>query len=683
MEHDSDNIMKKVKEGISTMDIRQEIEALREQLRYHNDRYYNQDDPEISDYEYDQLSLRLRKLEKENPEFASTESPTQKVGGSAKREAGILVKHNVPMLSLQDVFSKEDVFSFIEKVKSEREDAVFVVEKKIDGLSVSLRYTDGNLTLGVTRGDGINQGEDVTDNVKMIGDVKTNLKEVVPYIEIRGEVYMKNEDFEAVNEKLYAAGKKLFANPRNCSAGTLRQLDPEVVRERKLSLFIFNVQESRGISFLTHSESLDWLNKQGIKVVEGSQLCHNAEEVWKAIEAIGESRGNLPYDIDGAVVKVDKLADREYFGSTSKVPRWAIAYKYPPEEKETVVKEIRLTVGRTGRITPTAIFEPIRLCGTNVERATLHNQDRIDELDVRIGDTIVVRKAGEIIPEVLSVVKEKRPEGTTAFKISGLCPSCGAPTSRDESTADTRCTNLNCPAQLSQHIMNFVGRNAMDIKGFGDAYVETLIKGGYLKDIADIYYLHQYRDELIEKGLIGKEKNTDKLLKAIEDSKKNDIDRLITGLGIRNIGRQAGVELKKHFRSIHDLENATYEELVAINDVGEVTANSIVDFFALEENRNILSRLEQAGMNFQSLAGESNEDQRFASLTFVITGTLPTMGRTEMEELIKRYGGKASGSVSKKTSYLIAGENAGSKLTKAQELGIRIITEEELLQMLN
>ncbi len=683
MEHDSDNIMKKVKEGISTMDIRQEIEALREQLRYHNDRYYNQDDPEVSDYEYDQLSLRLRKLEKENPEFASTESPTQKVGGSAKREAGILVKHNVPMLSLQDVFSKEDVFSFIEKVKSEREDAVFVVEKKIDGLSVSLRYTDGNLTLGVTRGDGINQGEDVTDNVKMIGDVKTKLKEAVPYIEIRGEVYMKNEDFEAVNEKLYAAGKKLFANPRNCSAGTLRQLDPEVVRERKLSLFIFNVQESRGISFLTHSESLDWLNKQGIKVVEGSQLCHNAEEVWKAIEAIGESRGNLPYDIDGAVVKVDKLADREYFGSTSKVPRWAIAYKYPPEEKETVVKEIRLTVGRTGRITPTAIFEPIRLCGTNVERATLHNQDRIDELDVRIGDTIVVRKAGEIIPEVLSVVKEKRPEGTTAFKISGLCPSCGAPTSRDESTADTRCTNLNCPAQLSQHIMNFVGRNAMDIKGFGDAYVETLIKEGYLKDIADIYYLHQYRDELIEKGLIGKEKNTDKLLKAIEDSKKNDIDRLITGLGIRNIGRQAGVELKKHFRSIHDLENATYEELVAINDVGEVTANSIVDFFALEENRNILSRLEQAGMNFQSLVGESNEDQRFASLTFVITGTLPTMGRTEMEELIKRYGGKASGSVSKKTSYLIAGENAGSKLTKAQELGIRIITEEELLQMLN
>ncbi len=683
MEHDSDNIMKKVKEGISTMDIRQEIEALREQLRYHNDRYYNQDDPEISDYEYDQLSLRLRKLEKENPEFASTESPTQKVGGSAKREAGILVKHNVPMLSLQDVFSKEDVFNFIEKVKSEREDAVFVVEKKIDGLSVSLRYTDGNLTLGVTRGDGINQGEDVTDNVKMIGDVKTKLKEAVPYIEIRGEVYMKNEDFEAVNEKLYAAGKKLFANPRNCSAGTLRQLDPEVVRERKLSLFIFNVQESRGISFLTHSESLDWLNKQGIKVVEGSQLCHNAEEVWKAIEAIGESRGNLPYDIDGAVVKVDKLADREYFGSTSKVPRWAIAYKYPPEEKETIVKEIRLTVGRTGRITPTAIFEPIRLCGTNVERATLHNQDRIDELDVRIGDTIVVRKAGEIIPEVLSVVKEKRPEGTTAFKISGLCPSCGAPTSRDESTADTRCTNLNCPAQLSQHIMNFVGRNAMDIKGFGDAYVEILIKEGYLKDIADIYYLHQYRDELIEKGLIGKEKNTDKLLKAIEDSKKNDIDRLITGLGIRNIGRQAGVELKKHFRSIHDLENATYEELVAINDVGEVTANSIVDFFALEENRNILSRMEQAGMNFQSLAGESNEDQRFVGLTFVITGTLPTMGRTEMEELIKRYGGKASGSISKKTSYLIAGENAGSKLTKAQELGIRIITEEELLQMLN
>ncbi len=667
---------------MSSMNIKKEIEDLRKLIMYHNDRYYNQDDPEITDYEYDQLSLRLRKLEQEYPEYADAESPTGKVGGTAKREAGILVKHNVPMLSLQDVFDKDEVFSFVEKIQKERPGTVFIVEKKIDGLSVALRYTDGILTMGVTRGDGINQGEDVTENVKMIQDVKTKLKEAVPYIEIRGEVHMKNEDFEAVNERLEAAGKKLFANPRNCSAGTLRQLDPEVVKERRLSLFVFNVQEARGITFQSHSESLEWLKKQGIKVVEGSKLCQTADEVWDAIEEIGESRGNLPYDIDGAVVKVDNLEDRQYFGATSKVPRWAIAYKYPPEEKETTVKEIRLTVGRTGRITPTAIFEPIRLCGTNVEKATLHNQDRIDELDVRIGDTIAVRKAGEIIPEVLYVNKAKRPEGTVPFRISTTCPSCGAPTVRDANTADTKCTNINCPAQLSQHIINFVGRNAMDIKGFGEAYIEVLINEGYLKDIADIYYLKNYRDELIEKGLIGKEKNTDKLLKAIEESKENDIDRLITGLGIKNIGRQAGSELKKHFKSLHELVKATYEELVAINDVGDITARSIVEFFSQEENRNILDRLERAGMNFNSLLEEPNEDQRFSGMTFVITGTLPSMGRTEMENLVKKYGGKVSGSVSKSTRYLIAGENAGSKLTKAQELGVTIISEEEVMEML-
>jgi DNA ligase (NAD+) len=664
------------------MDIKKEYEELRKQIQYHNDRYYNQDDPEITDYEYDQLSLRLRKLEQEHPEFADKSSPTQIIGGSAKREAGILVKHNVPMLSLQDVFDKDEVYSFVEKIQKDRPGTVFVVEKKIDGLSVALRYTNGVLTMGVTRGDGINQGEDVTENVKMIQDVKTRLKEAVPYIEIRGEVHMRNEDFEAVNERLEAAGKKLFANPRNCSAGTLRQLDPEVVRERKLSLFIFNVQEVRGINFTSHSESLDWLKRQGIKVVEGSKQCRTADEVWEAIEEIGEERGNLAYDIDGAVVKVDKLEDRVYFGTTSKVPRWAIAYKYPPEEKETVVKEIRLTVGRTGRITPTAIFEPIRLCGTSVERATLHNQDRIDELDVRIGDTIAVRKAGEIIPEVLYVNKAKRPEGTVPYRISDSCPSCGAPTVRDANTADTKCTNINCPAQLSQHIINFVGRNAMDIKGFGEAYIEVLIKEGYLKDIADIYYLKNHREDLIEKGLIGKEKNTDKLLKAIEDSKDNDIDRLITGLGIKNIGRQAGSELKKHFKSLHDLVEATYEELVAINDVGDITARSIVEFFAQEGNRIILDRLEKAGMNFTSLEEETNMDQRFAGMTFVITGTLPSMGRTEMEELVKRYGGKVSGSVSKNTRYLIAGENAGSKLTKAQELGVDILSEEDVQKLL-
>lgn len=663
------------------MDIKQEIEALKGQLKYHNDRYYNQDSPEISDYEYDQLSLRLRKFEQENPDLVTVDSPTQKVGGKAKREVGVLVKHNVPMLSLQDVFDKQEVISFIERIIKERPDSEFTVEKKIDGLSVGLRYQEGNLIMGVTRGDGINQGEDVTDNVRVIKDVKTKLVEPVPYIEIRGEVHMKTDDFIAVNDRLEAAGKKLFANPRNCSAGTLRQLDSEVVKERQLSLFVFNVQESRGITFKTHSESLEWLKNQGIKVIEDYKICKTSDEVWEAITEIGDSRGSLPYDIDGAVVKVNNLSDREYFGTTSKVPKWAIAYKYPPEEKETVINDIRLTVGRTGRITPTAIFEPIRLCGTNVERATLHNQDRIDELDVRIGDTIIVRKAGEIIPEVLSVVKSKRPEETRPYHISSVCPSCGAPTVRDENTADTRCKNLNCPAQLLQHIMNFVGRNAMDIKGFGEAYVDVLIKEGYLKDISDIYYLKQHRDELIEKGFIGKEKNTDKLLKAIEVSKLNDIDKLITGLGIKNIGKQAGAELKKHFISLLDLSTASYGELVAINDVGDISARAIVEFFQNPDNRDIIKRLQNAGVNFTSLVSNISKDERLAGKTFVITGTLPSMGRSELEELIKSFGGKVSGSVSKKTDYVVAGENAGSKLTKANELGITVLLENEIIDM--
>lgn len=665
------------------MDVKQEIEKLRSEINYHNDRYYNQDNPEISDYEYDQLMLRLRKLEEEHPEYASSDSPTVKIGGVAKREAGVLVKHNVPMLSLQDVFYKEEVYSFVEKIKKDRPHALFTVEKKIDGLSVALRYQEGQLVRGITRGDGINYGEDVTENVKMIKDVALKLKEQIPYLEVRGEVYMKNKDFEAVNEKLEAAGKKTFANPRNCSAGTLRQLNPKIVKERKLSLFVFNIQELQGKEFLSHSESLEWLKKQGMKVVEGYKVCSSADEVWQAIVEIGESRGELEYDIDGAVVKVDDLADRVYFGTTSKVPKWAVAYKYPPEEKETIVREIRLSVGRTGRITPTAIFDPIRLCGTNVEKATLHNQDRIDELDLRIGDTIVVRKAGEIIPEVVKVVKEKRPEGVEPYKISSTCPSCGAPATRDLDTADIRCSNLNCPAQLTQHIINFVGRNAMDIKGFGEAYIDTLIKEGYLKDIADIYYLYQYRDELIEKGLIGKEKNTDKLLKAIEDSKKNDIDRLITGLGIRNIGRQAATQIKNHFKNLRDLMNATVEDFIVIPDIGGISASALVEFFANPQNQQILDRLEKAGVNFASLETNSVEDASLTGLTFVITGTLPSMGRSEMEELIKRHGGKVSSSVSKKTSYLVAGENAGSKLTKANDLGVKVISEAELLEMIS
>lgn len=663
------------------MDIRQEIEDLRELIRYHNDRYYNQDNPEISDYEYDMLLLKLMKLEEEHPEIDSTDSPTQSVGGTAKREAGILVKHNVPMLSLQDVFSKEDVYSFVDKILRDKPDTVFVVERKIDGLSVSLRYQDGRLDKGVTRGDGINYGEDVTENIRVIDDVVDRIKGQVPYLEVRGEVYMKTDDFNAVNDRLEAEGKKLFANPRNCAAGTLRQLDSQVVKERKLSLFVFNVQDTRGIKFTKHSESLEWLRDQGFKV-EDFRLCRTADEVWEAVNEIAETRGNINYEIDGAVIKVDDLDAREHFGATSRVPRWAVAYKYPPEEKETVVREIRLSVGRTGRITPTAVFDPVHLCGTNVERATLHNQDRIDELDVRIGDTIVVRKAGEIIPEVLYVNKEKRPKDTEPYKIPLSCPSCNAPASRDYNTADIKCNNLNCPAQLTQHILNFVGRNAMDIKGFGEAYVEALIREGYVKDIADIFYLEKYRDEMIEKGLIGKEKNTDKLLRAIEESKGNDIDRLITGFGIRGIGRQAASELMNHFKSIHKLKTATYEDLLTVKDMGDISSRAIIEFFSNNDNLETLSRLEQAGVNFESVDEHIDMDSSISGLTFVITGTLPTMARAEMEELVKKHGGKISSSVSKKTDYLIAGEKAGSKLTKAQQLGVRVLSEEEVHKLL-
>lgn len=664
------------------MNIKEKIDELKQKIEYYNNKYYNEDESEISDYEYDQLTIELRTLEKEHPEYVTSDSPTQHVGGVAKREAGKLVKHNVPMLSLQDVFSKEEVIDFINKMQRELENPVFIVERKIDGLSVSLRYEEGVFAQGVTRGDGITQGEDVTDNIKMIKTVKKKLKEAVPYLEVRGEVYMSNEAFEDVNARQEELEKKVFANPRNCAAGTLRQLDPKVVKERNLSIFIFNVQEARGISFKTHSESFEWMKKQGMNVIEGYTRCTTAEQVWESIVAIGDTRGEFGYEIDGAVVKVDDLASREKLGATAKTPRWAIAYKYPPEEKETKIIDIEIGVGRTGRLTPTALLEPVRLAGTSVSKATLHNQDRIDSLDVRIGDTVIVRKAAEIIPEIISVVKEKRPTDTEPFKIPSTCPVCGAPTAREEGMADTKCTGTSCPAQLVRHIMHFASRDAMDIRGMGAAYVKALIEKGYVKDVADIYYLKNYRDELIEQGLIGKEKNTDKLLATIEATKANDIDRLIKGLGIKNIGKQAGLSLRKHFKDIKELENATYEELVEVEDFGDISAKAIVDFFKHEQNKDILKRLEEAGVNMQASVSDEVMDTRFEGQTFVVTGTLPTLGRSEATQLIQKYGGKVSGSVSKKTTYVLAGEAAGSKLTKAQELGVQVISEEELLEMI-
>ena len=663
------------------MEIQEKIEALRKEIEYHIERYYNQDDPEITDYEYDQKMNELKRLEREHPDYVTPDSPTQKVGGSAKREAGVLVEHNVPMLSLQDVFDRGEVENFVAEMKKQLDDPEFVVEYKIDGLSLSLRYEYGELKLAETRGDGIQYGEDVTANAKVIRDVKKKLKDKPEYLEIRGEVYMTEADFEKVNEKQELLGKKLFANPRNCAAGTLRQLDTAVTKERGLSMFIFNIQDARGISFETHTEGYEYLKKQGIRVIEEYTVCKTADEVWAAIEKIGENRGKLPYDIDGAVVKINRFSDREKLGATSKVPRWAVAYKYPPEEKETKLLDIELSVGRTGRITPTAVFEPVRLCGTSVSRATLHNQDFIDELDIGIGDTIVVYKSGEIIPKVRRVIHEKRPAGVKKFVIPNVCPVCGAKTEREKDTADIKCTSPNCPAQLERHMINFVGRDAMDIKGFGATYIMELVRLGYLKDIADIYDLKQHREELIEQGIIGKEKNTDKLLDAIEKSKQNEAFQLLTGFGIPNVGKAAAKTILKHFGSIEALMQADMESLQQVADVGEVTALCIRNYFQDENNCKIIERLKEAGVNME-MAESGSEDGRFDGLTFVITGTLPTMDRKAAAALIEAHGGKVSGSVSKKTNYLLAGENAGSKLTKANDLGVSVISEEELQEML-
>lgn len=656
------------------------IEELREKINYHSDKYYNQDDPEITDYEYDMLMQELKQLEAQHPERITPDSPTQKVGGTAKREAGVLVRHRVPMLSLQDVFSKEEVFAFVEDMKEKLDDPEFVVETKIDGLSMAIRYTDGVLTTAITRGDGIIQGEDVTENAKVIRDVKNKLRDPIPYLEVRGEVYMTNKAFEEVNEKQELLGKKLFANPRNCAAGTLRQLDSKITKERNLSMFVFNIQESQGRTFETHTEGYEYLKKNGIKVIDDYTVCKTAEEVWDAIEKIGEKRGSLGYDIDGAVVKLNRIADREKVGATSKVPRWAVAYKYPPEEKETILREVELSVGRTGRITPTAIFDPVRLCGTTVSRATMHNQDFIDELDVGIGDTIVVYKSGEIIPKIKKVIHSKRPEGTVRYQIPDRCPVCGSPAVREKDTADIRCTGSNCPSQLERHIINFVGRDACDIKGFGENYIIELVRLGYLKTIADIYSLKDHREELIEQGIIGKEKNTDKLLAAIEDAKSKEPDRLLTGLGIPNVGKATARELMKYFGSIEKLAQAGTEELEQVPDIGSISAAAIHNYFMDERNRKILEELRAAGVKMEQEIIVT--EGPLTGKTVVITGTLPTLGRKEATEEIQNAGGKATGSVSKKTDYVLAGENAGSKLTKAQELGIPVITEDEFFELI-
>lgn len=649
-------------------------------INQHIEYYYNQDDPRITDHEYDVLMRELKALEKEHPELVTPDSPTQRVGGSAKREAGVLVRHNVPMLSLQDVFSKEEVTEFVNDMRKQLDEPEFVVEYKIDGLSLVLRYEDGLLKLAETRGDGINFGEDVTANAKVIRDVKKKLKQPLPYLEIRGEVYMTNEDFEKVNERQELAGKRVFANPRNCAAGTLRQLDTAVTKERGLSMFVFNIQQVRGGVFETHTQGYEYLKKQGIPVIEDYRVCRTAEEVWDAVCAIGENRGNLPYDIDGAVVKLNRIADREKLGATSKVPKWAVAYKYPPEEKEAKILDIEVSVGRTGRITPTAVFEPVRLCGTSVSRATLHNQDFIDQLDVGIGDYVKVYKSGEIIPKIREVVKERRDSSVQRFHLPEFCPVCGTKTVREKDTADIKCPSPNCPSQIERRIINFVSRDAMDIKGFGTVYIEELVRRGFIKDIADIFVLKNHREQMIEEGIIGKEKNTDKLLDAIEGAKQRDAYQLLTGFGIPNVGKAAAKAVMRRFGTMEALAGASAEQLVEVPDIGEVSAGCIRSFFEDASNQEMLRRLQAEGVNMTRIQQEG-ASERFAGMTFVITGTLPNMDRKQAAELIEQNGGKVSGSVSKKTTYLLAGENAGSKLAKANDLGISVISEDRLLEM--
>lgn len=662
-------------------EVKKELNRLRKEIRHHNNCYYNNDEPEISDYEYDQLMLQLKKLEADYPELVTKNSPTQMVGGNARREAGVLVAHDVPMLSLQDVFSRQEVEEFVISAIEQLDKPEFVVEEKIDGLSLALRYRDGILVQAITRGDGIIQGEDVTDNAKVIKDIKEKLKEPLPYFEIRGEVYMSREAFAKVNARQELLGLKQFANPRNCAAGTLRQLNSKVVKDRQLSMFVFNLQRVEGREFASHTEAYEFMKKQGIKVIHNYQVCHTASEVMGAIDRIGASRGELPYDIDGAVVKLNSFAQRQALGETSKVPRWAVAYKYPPEEKETKLLNIELSVGRTGRITPTAVFEPVQLCGTRVERATLHNQDFIDGLDIRIGDTIKVFKSGEIIPKVRSVCHEKRPVGTVPFLIGDSCPVCGHKAVREVDTADIKCTNPSCPAQLENHIINFVSRDAMDIKGMGEQNIHALIEGGYIHDIADIFNLAVHRDELIAKGVIGKEKNTDKLLAAIEKAKENEPQRLVTGLGIAGIGKAAARELMLHYGSIDALAEADVESIQQVRDIGSIGSQAIYEYFRDDVNGDILRRLKEYGVNME-LQDTGIVDDVLAGKTVVVTGTLPTLSRNDAKNLIEAHGGKAAGSVSKKTDYVLAGEAAGSKLVKAQELGITIIDEAEFLQLI-
>ena len=656
------------------MEAKERIAELTKLLTEANYRYYVLDDPTMADFEYDHLLRELEDLEKGHPEFISPDSPTQRVGGEAV-SAFRKVEHPVALMSLQDVFSLDELNEFLEKTLESEPETEFSVEPKIDGLSVALEYVDGRFVRGATRGDG-NVGEDVTENLKTIRSIPMTIDNAPPRLIVRGEVFMPKKSFEKLNARQEEEGKPLFANPRNAAAGSLRQLDPKIAAKRGLDILIFNVQLAEGVAFSTHAETLDYLKNLRFKVIPYKKL-RGVQEIDDYVLSINENRAELACDIDGAVIKVNDLAQRERMGTTAKFPKWAVAYKYPPEIKETVVEDIVIQVGRTGVLTPKAVVRPVRLAGTTVTNATLHNQDFISERDIRIGDTVHIRKAGEIIPEILDVVKEKRPAGAEAYFLPKTCPVCGAKVERDEDGAFLRCTGAECGAQLSRNIAHFVSRDAMDIDGLGSAIVESLIEKGLVKSPADIYYLTlDEMKSLWQKG----DTAAKKLLKSIEASKEQDVSRLIYALGIRQVGAKAGKVLAAAFGSLDGLMNASLEELTAVSDVGGVTAANIVDWFAQPQSQHMVERLRAAGVNFESKRVVT--DARFSGKTFVLTGALSKFTREEATEKIELLGGKASGSVSKKTSFVVVGENAGSKERKARELGIPILTEDEFLEMI-
>lgn len=658
---------------MTTEEAKNKIQELTEQLNYHNDRYYNQDNPEISDYEYDMMLNQLERLEQEYPQLRKEDSPTNRVGGKASEKFSDVV-HTVPMESLHDSFSHSELREFDQRVRQTVGNVEYVVEPKIDGLSVSCEYENGIFVRGSTRGDGT-VGEDITENLLTIKSLPKRLKKPIPFLEVRGEVYMSNSSFLHLVEEQELNDEKPFKNPRNAAAGSLRQKNAKITAKRNLDIFTFNVQQIQGVDLETHKASLDFLAEMGFPVPASYKLFDNIDDAIESVENIGNTRGKLEYQIDGAVIKVNSFSQRRELGSTAKFPKWAEAYKYPPEEKETTLLDIEVNVGRTGALTPTGIFEPVFLAGTTVSRAVLHNQDFINELDLRIGDRVLIRKAGEIIPEVVSVAKHN--ENSKAYVLPSVCPSCGSRVYREEGEAVLRCTNTKCPAQLLRNLIHFVSRDAMNIDGLGEAVLKQLVEKGLVKSPVDLYRLT--KEQILTLDKKG-DKSADNLLRALENSKENPLYRVIYALGIRHIGNKSAKLLCDSMLTIDNIMSATVEDISSIEGFGGIMAESLAEYFSLEQNIQLVAQLRELGVKMTPVEKKS-DNGKFAGKTFVLTGTLPTLKRSEAAKIIEDMGGKTSSSVSKKTDFVVAGDAAGSKLTKAQQLGITIITENRLIEM--